>query len=144
VEVSEISDAHLHVKTLSGSIRLANIRDSHLDIRSVGGDVTIHNVTASSAEVNTAHGRINYEGDPGRAGEFRLSSHSGDVYISVPASASVEISSHSVNGKSDQYLPKREGILARSPRNLFLKSTTTDTSRFVLRSFKGNIRVSRP
>jgi DUF4097 and DUF4098 domain-containing protein YvlB len=144
VEVSDVGDAHLHVNTLGGSITLANIRNSHLDIRSVGGDVTLHNVTGSSAEVNSAHGRINYDGNPGPTGEFRLMSHSGDIYVSIPASASVEIRSHSVNGKSDQYPPKRDSVSARDPGNLFLKSTTTDASRFVLRSFKGNIRVSRP
>jgi DUF4097 and DUF4098 domain-containing protein YvlB len=144
VEVSDLSDAHLHVSTLGGPIMLVNIRNSHLNIRSVDGDVTLHNVTGSSAEVNSAHGRINYDGNPGPAGEFRLMSHSGDIYISIPASASVEISSHSVNGKSDEYLPKRDGVSARSSGNPFLKSTTTNASRFVLRSFKGNIRVSRP
>jgi DUF4097 and DUF4098 domain-containing protein YvlB len=144
VEVSDVGNAHLRISTLGGFIRLANIRNSHLDIHSVGGDVTLHNVTGSSAEVKSAHGRINYEGDPGPAGEFRLMSHSGDIYVSIPAMASVEISSHSVNGKSDESLPKREGISAGGPGNLFLKSTSTDASRFVLRSFKGNIRVSRP
>ena len=144
VEVSDVSDAHLHVKTLSGPISLMNIRNSHLDVRSVSGDVTLHDVTGSSVEVNSAHGRINYDGDPGPAGEFRLMSHPGDLYISIPASASVDIRSHSVNGKSDGYLPKRDGASARSSGNLSLKPTITNASRFVLRSFKGNIRVIRP
>jgi DUF4097 and DUF4098 domain-containing protein YvlB len=144
VEVSDVSDAHLHVNTLSGPINLMDIRNSHLDVRSVSGDVRLHNVTGSSAEVNSAHGRINYDGDPGPAGEFRLMSHSGDLYISIPTNASVEISSHSVNGESDEYLPKRDGASARSSGNHFLKPTITNASRFVLRSFKGNIHVTRP
>jgi len=144
VEVSDVSDAHLHVNTLSGPISLMNIRNSHLDVRSVSGDVTLHDVTGSSVEVNSARGGIKYDGDPGPAGEFRLTSHSGDLRISIPISASVDISSHSVNGKSDEYLPKRDGALARSSKNLFLKPTVTSASRFVLRSFKGNIHVSRP
>ena len=39
VEVTDISDAHLHVRTLSGPITLTDIRNSHLDIHSVSGDV---------------------------------------------------------------------------------------------------------
>jgi DUF4097 and DUF4098 domain-containing protein YvlB len=144
VEVSDVSDAHLHVNTLSGPISLMNIRNSHLDVRSVSGDVTLHDVSGSSVEVNSARGRINYDGDPGAAGEFRLMSHSGDLYISIPTSASVDISSHSVNGKSDDYLPKRADASVRSSGNSFLRPTTRNASRFVLRSFKGNIRVSRP
>jgi len=48
VEVTDISDAHLHVKTLSGPITLTDIRNSHLDIHSVSGNVTIRNVTGPS------------------------------------------------------------------------------------------------
>ena len=65
VEVTDISDAHLHVKTLSGPITLTDIRNSHLDIHSVSGNVNIRNVTGPSVEVNSGSGRISYQGDPG-------------------------------------------------------------------------------
>jgi DUF4097 and DUF4098 domain-containing protein YvlB len=144
VEVSDISDAHLHVKTLSGPIKLTDIRNSHLDVHSVSGNVNIHNVTGSSVEVNSGHGRINYDGDPGPAGEYRLTSHSGDLEISIPNSASVEIRSHSMKGESEGDFPKRDGASAMSHGNLLLKPRITSASRFVLRSFKGNIHVKRP
>lgn len=53
VEVADISDAHLHVKTLSGPITLTDIRNSHLDIHSVRGNVDLHNVTGPSVEGST-------------------------------------------------------------------------------------------
>ena len=77
VEVTNISDAHLHVKTLSGPISLTDISNSHLDIHSVSGDVDLHNVAGPSVDVNSGSGRITYDGDPGRIGEYLLSSHSG-------------------------------------------------------------------
>ena len=46
-----------------------------------------------------------YEGDPGRTGEDLLVSHSGDLEVSIPASAAVEIKAHSVKGESDEQLP---------------------------------------
>jgi hypothetical protein len=144
VEVSDISDAHLHVKTLSGPINLTDIRNSHLDVQSVGGNVNIHNVSGSSVEVNSGRGRIKYDGDPGPAGEYQLTSHSGDLEISIPTSASVEIKSHSRNGESNEELPKNDGALTMSSGNLFLKPRITNASRFVLRSFKGKIHIKRP
>src|SRR6266853_6697692 len=66
VEVRDISDAHLHVKTFSGPISLTDIRNSRLDVHSVSGDVNLHNVTGPSVEVNSGAGRITYDGDPGR------------------------------------------------------------------------------
>jgi DUF4097 and DUF4098 domain-containing protein YvlB len=144
VEVSDISGAHLHVKTLSGPINLTDIRDSHLDVQSVGGNVNVHNVTGSFVEVNSGHGRIDYDGDPGPAGEYRLTSHSGDLEISIPASVSVEIRSHSMNGELNEDLPKYDGARAMRSGNLFLKPRITNASRFVLGSFKGKIHVKRP
>jgi DUF4097 and DUF4098 domain-containing protein YvlB len=144
VEVSDISDAHLHVRTLSGPINLTDIRNSHLDVQSVSGDVNIHNVTGSFAEVHSGRGRIKYEGDPGPAGEYQFTSHSGDLEVSIPTSASVEIKSHSRNGESNEELPKNDGALTMSSRNLFLKPRITNASRFVLRSFKGKIHIKRP
>jgi DUF4097 and DUF4098 domain-containing protein YvlB len=144
VEVSDISDAHVHVQTLSGPINLTDIRNSHLDVQSISGDVNIHNVTGSSVEVNSGGGRINYDGDPGPAGEYQLTSHSGDLEISIPTSASVEIKSHSRKGESNEELPKNDGAPAMNSGNLFVKPRITNASRFVLRSFKGKIHIKRP
>jgi hypothetical protein len=95
VEVTDISDAHLHVKTLNEPISLIDIRNSRLDIHSVRGNVNLHNVTGPSVEVNSGAGRITYDGDPGGVGEYLLTSHTGDPEVSIPASAWVEIKSRS-------------------------------------------------
>lgn len=144
VEVSNINAAHIHVKTLSGPITLTAIRNSHLDVSSVRGDVNLHDVTGSSVEVNSGDGRITYEGDPGPPGEYLLSTHSGDLEVSIPASASAEIRATSLKGASDQAFPDRRGTSARDRGNLLLKPGLVNASRFVLRSFSGNIRLKRP
>jgi hypothetical protein len=143
-EAINIRDAHIQVKTLSGPISLTDIRNSHLDVHSVSGNVGVHDVTGSSAEVNSGSGRITYEGDPGAAGEYLLTSQSGDLDVSIPASALVEIRSRSINGEADQDFPKGDGASAMGPRNLLLKPGLTGSSRFVLRSFSGRIRLKRP
>src|ERR1700693_2076584 len=61
VEVTDISDAHLHVKTLDGPITLTDIQNSHLDIHSVRGNVNLRNVTGPSVEVNSGSGGILYD-----------------------------------------------------------------------------------
>lgn len=144
VEAADINNAHLHVKTLSGPITLTNIRDSHVDVRSENGDVNLLNVSGSSLEANSGSGRIKYDGDPGNLGEYLLTSHSGDLEVSIPAKALVEIKAHSLKGKSDQGLPSVNGLPAASQRNLLLKPGIVNTSRFVLRSFRGAIHVKRP
>jgi hypothetical protein len=144
VEVTDVSDAHLHVKTLSGSIILADIRNSHLDIHSVRGNVNLHNVTGPSVEVNSGGGRITYDGDPGRVGEYRLTSHTGDLEVSIPASAWVEIEAHSIRSQPDPEFPTASSVLATGETSLFGKPGKILGSRFELRSFSGKIRLKRP
>lgn len=144
VEVTDISDAHLHVKTLTGPITLTDIRNSHLDIHSVSGDVTIRNVTGPSVEVNSGSGRISYQGDPGPGGDYQLTSHSGDLDISIPASAWVDIKARSIKGQADPEFPIGSGLSATGTRDLFFKPGMITGSRFELRSFRGKIRLKRP
>jgi hypothetical protein len=144
VEATDISNAHLHVKTLSGQVSLTDIRDSHVDIHSLSGNIDMHNVSGLSLEVNSTSGRITYEGDPGSAGEYLLTTHSGDLEVSIPASAQVEIKARSLKGESDHGLPSANGIPATGQRSLLLKPGIVSASRFVLRSFRGRIHVKRP
>jgi hypothetical protein len=144
VEVTDISDAHLHVKTLSGPISLTDIRNSHLDIHSVSGNVTIRNVTGPSVEVNSGSGRISYSGDPGPAGEYLLTSHFGDLDVSIPASSLVDIKARSVKGQSDPEFPIANGFSSAGPGNQLFKPGKILGSRFELRSFRGKISLKRP
>jgi DUF4097 and DUF4098 domain-containing protein YvlB len=144
VEVTDIRDAHLHVKTLSGPITLTDIRNSHLDIHSVSGNVEIRNVTGPSVEVNSGSGRISYEGDPGPFGEYLLTSHSGDLDVSIPASALVNIKARSIKGESDPDFPVASSFSAAGAGNLLMKPGSITGSLFELRSFRGKIRLKRP
>ena len=143
VEVTNISDAHLHVNTLSGPISLTDISNSHLDIHSVSGDVNLHNVAGPSVDVNSGSGRITYDGDPGRVGEYLLSSHSGNLEVSIPASAWVEINARSIKNQSDPEFPIASKPPAMGQINLMGKPGKIG-SRFELRSFSGKIHVKRP
>jgi len=144
VEVRDISDAHIHVKTLSGPITLTAIRNSHLDVRSVSGNVGLRNVKGSSVEVNSGSGRIIYDGDPGTSGEYLLTSHSGDLDVSIPAKASVEIEARSLKGELDPGFTSSDTIRATRQKDLLMQPGIVNASRFVLRSFKGKIHMKRP
>jgi hypothetical protein len=143
VEVTDISDAHLHVKTLNGPISLTDIHNSHLDIHSVRGNVTLHNETGPSVVVNSGTGRITYDGDPGRVGEYLLTSHTGDLEVSIPANAWVEIKAHFIKNQPDPDFPSVSSLPAIG-ETLLGKPGKIVVSRFELRSFSGKIRLKRP
>jgi hypothetical protein len=143
VEVTDIGNAHLHVKTLSGPITLTDIRNSHVDIHSVRGSVNLHSVSGPSVEVNSGAGRITYDGDPGRVGEYLFTSHTGDLEVSIPASAWVEIKARSIKSQADPEFPTLGNVPTIGQINLMGKAGKIG-SRFELRSFSGKIRVKRP
>jgi hypothetical protein len=138
ITVSDISDAHLKARTLSGTIILDEVHHSHIDLYSVKGDIHLHNVGNSWLEGQSAGGKITYDGDPGTEGEYKLSSHFGDLEVSIPSAAAVEIKARSL--KSDQEVP----LPATAHQNSFLKSRHQNASRFTLRSIRGDIHVLRP
>ena len=138
ITVSDITDAHLKARTLSGTIYLKEVHHSHVDLYSVKGDIHLHNVGGSWLEGQSASGRITYDGDPGVEGEYKLSSHFGDLEVSIPSTAEVEIKARSLKSDQDVHLP------AIAHQNSFLKSRSRNASRFTLRSIRGDIQVLRP
>ena len=105
VDVREISDAHVHVKTLNGPVTLTNISGGHVEITSVGGDVVLNSVSGPLVQVNSTSGRIRYDGDFGSGGEYSLTSHTGDIEASAPADASIDVTARSVRGKVENDFP---------------------------------------
>jgi len=105
MDVRDISDAHVHVKTLNGPVTLTNIHDGHVEITSVGGDVALNSVSGPLVQVNSTSGRIRYEGDFGSGGEYSLTSHTGDIEASAPADASIDVTARSVRGKVENDFP---------------------------------------
>jgi len=143
VEVSDITDAHLHVKTVSGPIRLKNIRDTRIDIHSVNGDIDIRNVSGPSVEASSQRGRISFEGDPGPGGEYLLFSHFGNLDVSIPARAPVQISTIILKN-ADSAFASAPSIPPASPGSSLVKPGLINASRFVVRSFSGKIHLTRP
>ena len=108
------------------------------------GNIDILNVTESSIEAHSTTGRITYDGDPGTSGEYKLTSYTGDLDVSIPGGAIVQIDAHSFTGVGDPPTTS-DTTQGSSQGNWFLKSGPIRSgSRFVLRSFRGKIHLKRP
>ena len=105
VDVRDISDAHVHVKTMNGPVNLDNIQNGHVEVDSLSGDVTLNDVNGPLVQVVSTSGKINYIGDFGKSGEYRLTSHSGDINASIPEWTSADVSARSVRGEVHDDIP---------------------------------------
>ena len=148
VDVRDVSDAHVHVKTVNGPVTLTNVQDGHVEVDSLSGDVILNQVNGPLVQIISTSGRISYTGDFSRSGEYRLTSHSGDIDAIVPEGTSADVSARSVKGevhddiplqpKSHTWYPIQEGRTFMGTMGRAAVSSTV-----VLRSFSGKIHLRK-
>jgi DUF4097 and DUF4098 domain-containing protein YvlB len=148
VDLRDISDAHVHVKTMNGSVNLDNIQNGHVEVDSLSGEVMLKEVNGPVVQVVSTSGRITYIGDFGRSGEYRLTSHSGDIDATIPEWTSADVSARSVRGevhddiplqpKTHTYFPIDKGRAFAGTMGKMAVSSTV-----VLRTFSGKIHLRK-
>jgi DUF4097 and DUF4098 domain-containing protein YvlB len=146
VEVHDVSNAHVHVRTISGPVTLGNITNGHVEITSLSGNVHLDAVSGPKVSVNTAKGFIRYNGDFGGGGDYMLVNHSGNIDVTLPASASVDLSARSISGSVENDFPlqqKQHSSFVPSPGRSFAGTSNAGASSVQLRSFSGKIRVKK-
>lgn len=148
VDVRDVSDAHVHVRTVNGPVNLENVQNGHVEIDSLSGEVTLNHVTGPLVQVISTSGRINYTGDFGNGGEYRLTSHSGDIEATIPEWTSADVSARSVRGevhddiplqpKTHNWFPIDKGRAFAGTMGRVAASSTV-----VLRTFSGKIHLRK-
>jgi DUF4097 and DUF4098 domain-containing protein YvlB len=145
VNVSKVENCHVHVRTMGGPITLTEVKNGHVEIASISGDVHMKSVTGSLVQVASGRGRIFYDGDFGSGGDYRFTTHAGDIEALVPASVSADFRAHSVLGRVQHDFPlkpKHSRFPVEAERS-FLGTSGKASSEVVLRSFSGKIRLKQ-
>jgi DUF4097 and DUF4098 domain-containing protein YvlB len=148
VDVSDITDAHVHVKTLNGAVTLTNVQEGHVEVDSLSGSVTLKSVNGPLVQVISTSGEIRYIGDFGDHGEYRLTSHSGNIEATVPDTISADVNARSVRGEvhDDVHLqPKEHTSFVMKEGSAFwgTMGRAAVSSTVVLRSFSGKIHLRK-
>lgn len=148
VDVRDVSDGHVHVKTMNGPVKLSNIRNGYVEVDSLSGDVTLNSVTGPLVQVISTSGRINYIGDFGSSGEYRLTSHSGDIEATIPEWTSADVSARSVRGEVRDDIPlqpKTHTWFSLDKGRAFAGTVgrVAASSTVVLRTFNGKIHLRK-
>jgi DUF4097 and DUF4098 domain-containing protein YvlB len=148
VDVRDITSAHVHVKTLNGPVTLTNVQDGHVEVDSLSGLVTLNRVSGPLVQVISTSGGIHYTGDFGDAGEYRLTSHSGDIEAIIPDSTSADVSARSVRGEVHDDIPlqpKAHSWFPIEKGRAFMGTIgrAAASSTVVLRTFSGKIHLRK-
>ena len=146
VDVRDAMNGHVHVRTMSAPITLTNINNGHVELNSVNGEVTLTNVSGSLVSANTNGSAIHFTGDCGGGGEYTLSTHSGNIDVTLPPNASVDVTARSVTGSVEdgyQLQPDSHPTMALAQGKSFAGHANSGTASLHLRSFSGKITVKK-
>lgn len=133
---------HIELNSVDGSI---TVKDCSGDITAatVDGEISLLNIQSSDVDASTVDGSIEYDGTITDSGRYRLTSHDGEVTVSMPERANATISVSTFNGSFDSYLPVRLGP-GQKTKHRFTFTLGSGGARVELESFDGSIRLVRP
>jgi len=145
VNVHDVSNGHVHVTTMDGPITLSDVKNGHVEISSISGALALTSVTGPYVRANSGSGKIFYNGDFGSGGDYKFTTHSGDIEALVAGNTSADFSAHSMRGKVRNELdliPQHSRYMAEQGR-AFFGAVGQAASKVVLRSFSGKIRLKQ-
>lgn len=161
VVVERLSGQHARIESADAKISAADV-SGHFTARSLGGDIEVirssgrveaYSITGNLAFIaptskdlrgNTNSGRIRYEGDFMPAGEYILSTYSGNIEVVLPPSASFELNAKTVKGKVENAFslkPRRHSAPPFPSAQSLLGTYNTGNANVELTSFSGRILV---
>ena len=145
VNVRNVDNGHVHVRTMRGPITLTDVRNGHVEVASISGDVHLKSVSGSLVQANSGSGKIFYDGDFSSGGDYRFTTHTGDIEALAPAEVSADFSAHSVLGRvqNDFKLQPRHSRFSVEEGRSFFGTVGKAASKVVLRSFSGRIRLKQ-
>ena len=145
VNIRNVENGHVHVQTMRGPITLTDVRNGHVEIASISGDLNLKSVTGPLVQATSGSGKIFYDGDFGSGGDYKFTTHTGDIEALVPADVSADFKAHSVLGRVQHDFPLQI-MHSRFPVEAgrsFFGTVGKAASEVVLRSFSGKIRLKQ-
>jgi DUF4097 and DUF4098 domain-containing protein YvlB len=146
ITVHNIAKSHVRVRSVTAPVSLKDVTMSRVDIQSAGGTVQLSNVTGQRVTVGTTSGNIEYLGDCSGGGDYILTTHSGAINVTLPATASVDLTARSTNGQVENAFPLQEkshnSFVPHQGRS-FAGTSNSGSSSVELQSFSGKIRVKK-
>ncbi len=132
--------------SISGEVRLSDVT-GNVSVSSVSGDLTLAHVTSQSVDAQSTSGDIAFDGGIDPAGRYSFVTHSGDVSLNIPASASAQLTISTWSGSIDSDFPitlqPGEHDIGIDTGKRFTFSIGGGEARIRAESFNGDITIRR-
>jgi DUF4097 and DUF4098 domain-containing protein YvlB len=113
-----------------------------ISVQAVDGDITLAGITSDNVEVNTVDGDLLYRGTIRDDGRYYLSTHDGDIAVTVPEGTNARVSVSTFSGDLEADFP----VTLSGDINQRSFSFTLGTGKALLEisTFDGIIELKRP
>jgi DUF4097 and DUF4098 domain-containing protein YvlB len=146
ITVHNVAKSHVHIRSVTAPVNLQDVTMSRVDVQSTGGAVQLKNVNGQRVTAGTTSGNIDYQGDCSGGGNYILTTHSGAIDVTLPASASVDLTARSATGTVENDFPLQQkphtSFVPQQGRS-FAGTSNSGSSSVELQSFSGKIRVKK-
>jgi hypothetical protein len=137
------SPAWARLKSAEGAITMRGGSPDAV-FSTVSGDISVSDGALERAKFESTTGSVIFAGDLVRNASVDFDTHSGNVDLRLGLKASVEIAAATGTGSIENLLTKRAPTPGRESRGHEIALTlATGDGRITVRTFKGNIRLSR-
>lgn len=132
VEASSVND-DVTLTNVTGEIRA----------ESTNGDVRLEKIRSASVEANTINGDVTFDGPIRESGRYTLSTHDGDLWVTMGEGTSATVSVSTFSGSFESDFPVSLERGQRTKRR-FTFVLGGGSARVDLESFSGDVRLVRP
>jgi len=130
----------ISVNAVDGSVTITESRGA-MRIESVDGDVILRGIDSDDVSVNVVDGNVVYAGTIRDDGRYFLSTHDGDLSVTIPRDANVRVSVATFDGDLVSDIPiQLEGDFSQKR---FSFTIGTGQALMELSSFDGEIRLTQ-
>ncbi len=143
VEVSRVA-GDARASSVSGRVQVSDV-SGDLETESVSGRITMTSVKSRFVRAGSVSGRLSYDGTFEPDGTYEFKTHSGGVWLSLPANVGAQVRVETFSGSVDSDFPVtlQPNTDGRSSNRRIEFRIGDGRSRIVAESFSGNIKLQR-
>ena len=131
----------IEVHSVNEDVDIAN-SSGDITAETVNGEISLLQVDATGLAASTVNGDIDYDGPIRSNGRYALSSHNGDLTLSMTPTTSAAVSVSTFNGEFESEFPVTLTETRKGKRFSF--TVGSGSAQVSLESFQGSIRLVRP
>jgi DUF4097 and DUF4098 domain-containing protein YvlB len=131
----------IDVHSVNEDVRVSDA-SGEIVAETVNGEIALDRVDATSLDASTINGDVGYDGPIRTGGRYSLSSHNGDVTLTVAEGTSATVSVSTFSGEFESEFPVTLRETRKGKRFSF--TIGSGSAQVTLESFQGSVQLVRP